>query len=81
MCVILRDTTFIQGNVSIALTKMYNDSLYNFQADCRVAWQDTSGNYDNSRMLGLEFCSIDAHNSHVLEQLLAFSSMAPECTL
>ena len=78
---ILRDTAVIQGKVSVALTKMYNNSLYNFQAECRVAWQDESGNYDNSRMLGLEFCSVDTHNTQVLEQLLTFSSMAPECAL
>lgn len=78
MCVVLRNTTFIQGRVTVTLSKIYDSTLVDFQAECKVAWQDMNGGYNNSRMLGLEFISMDYHNSEALEKILSFSSSASE---
>jgi c-di-GMP-binding flagellar brake protein YcgR len=78
MCVILSENTFLEGTLHVALSKMIGDTLIDFKAECRVAWQDHSGSYDNARMLGLEFLSIDHQNSYNLERILAATEISPQ---
>jgi hypothetical protein len=78
MCVILSENRVFQGPVFVALSKMINNEVIDFKAECRVAWQDTTDAYANARMLGLEFISMDYENSRNLDRILAYSSTSPQ---
>lgn len=78
MCVILNENIPLNGIVTVALSKMLGTSMVDLKADCRIAWQDNQGGYDNGKMLGLEFISIDNENSYNLEKILAYTSTEPQ---
>ncbi len=78
LCVILNENIFLDGVVTVALSKMLGKTMVDLKADCRVAWQDNQSGHDNGRMIGLEFISIDNENSYNLEKILAYSSAEPQ---
>ncbi|HEX2959835.1 MAG TPA: PilZ domain-containing protein [Chitinispirillaceae bacterium] len=78
MCVILDENISLNGIVTVVLSKMIGKNMVDLKADCRVAWQDNQGSYDNGKMLGLEFISIDNENGYNLEKILAYSSASPQ---
>jgi c-di-GMP-binding flagellar brake protein YcgR len=77
MCVILSENIILQGTVTVALSKMIDDTLVDFKAECKVAWQDQSGSYDNGRMLGLEFTAMDYQSSYNLQKILSAKALSP----
>jgi hypothetical protein len=78
MCVILNENISPEGTVLVALSKMINNEVIDFKAECRIAWQDNTDTYANARMLGLEFISMDYENSHNLERILTYNSASPQ---